>query len=103
MLDMMFDRDGKPIDSEEFDRLFSDMDYRRVGETIIGDIKISTVWLGVNHNFGSEGPPLIFESMIFGGNDDLNECQWRYPTFAEAMIGHCKLIKLVQTRLSSSK
>jgi hypothetical protein len=30
---------------------------------------VSTVFLGLNHQF-SEGPPLIFETMIFGGTHD---------------------------------
>ena len=31
---------------------------------------ISTVFLGIDHNFNLEGPPLLFETMIFGGIKD---------------------------------
>lgn len=32
-----------------------------------GRVMISTVFLGLNQNFHRDGPPLIFETMIFGG------------------------------------
>lgn len=34
-----------------------------------GRIKISTVFLGLNHSY-ENGPPLIFETMVFGGTHD---------------------------------
>lgn len=51
--------------------LESDKDFskRRISETFIGDIHISTVFLGLNHNFGA-GKPLLFETMVFGGEHD---------------------------------
>ena len=35
----------------------------------IGQISISTVFLGIDHSFG-EGEPLLFETMVFGGKMD---------------------------------
>ena len=32
---------------------------RHVGNTVIGGIKISTVFLGLDHNFGGSGPPVF--------------------------------------------
>jgi hypothetical protein len=49
------------------------------------DVTISTVFMGINHQFG-DGPPLIFETMIFGG--PLDDYCWRYSTEAEALAGH---------------
>lgn len=34
-------------------------------ETLWNGIWVSTVWLGLDHNFGRSGPPLIFETMAF--------------------------------------
>ncbi|KKM17325.1 hypothetical protein LCGC14_1676840, partial [marine sediment metagenome] len=48
-------------------------DKRRVVETFVDDnIKVSTVFLAINHNYIYLDPPLIFETMIFGGerNED---------------------------------
>lgn len=67
-------------------------DNRRVAQTIIGDVNISTVFLGLDHQFG-DGPPLVFETMIFGGEH--NEDQWRYSTWGEAMKGHEAAVRLV--------
>lgn len=58
---------------------------RTVEKTTIGDVDISTVFLGLDHSFGG-GEPLLFETMIFGGDDD--GYQERYSTWDEAVKGH---------------
>jgi hypothetical protein len=64
---------------------FEDID-RRVGfDTIKPGETVSTVWLGLDHRF-DEGPPLIFETMIFGGPHD-QYCD-RYSTEEAALAGH---------------
>lgn len=80
-----YDQDGKPIEMFEWARLFEDNDSRKIGSDKRGDILVSTVWLGLDHQWG-DGPPLIFETMIFGGEHD--EEQWRYSTREEAEAGH---------------
>jgi hypothetical protein len=47
---------------------------------------VSTVFLGTNHNFAREGPPILFETMIFGGK--LDESQWRCSTWDQAVEQH---------------
>ena len=64
---------------------------RRVAKTEKDDIRISTVFLGMNHSF-SKGPPLLFETMIFGGEHDRD--LWRYSTWEEAEKGHLEACKL---------
>lgn len=54
------------------------------------EIHISTVFLGINHNFTGEGPPIVFESMIFGGVFDRQ--QRRYATWEEAEQGHIAML-----------
>lgn len=39
---------------------------RHVGDTMIGDSRVSTVFLGLDHSFGN-GSPVLWETMIFGG------------------------------------
>lgn len=46
---------------------------------------VSTVYLGLDHAFGG-GPPLIYETMIFGGPND--QYQDRYTTREQALAGH---------------
>ena len=64
---------------------------RHVAQKIQGDVRVSTVFLGLDHQWG-EGPPILFETMIFGGKHD--QYQKRYSTWNEAEQGHrvaCKL------------
>lgn len=66
---------------------------RVVAKTEIGDTLVSTVFLGIDHQFGS-GPPLIFETMIFGGEYD--QYQVRSSTWSEAESEHevaCSLVR----------
>lgn len=69
--------DGKPILSDEllpatmkWAMLFEQTEDRIVGQTrtLYGE-KLSTVWLGLDHNFSRTGPPLIFETMLFAPRD----------------------------------
>lgn len=56
-------------------------------------ILISTVFLGIDHSFHKEGPPVVFETMIFGGR--YSDYQERYTTWDEAMEGHWRALTLV--------
>ncbi len=39
-------------------------DKRRVASTEIGDVRVSTVFLGLDHSFGDE-EPIFWETMVF--------------------------------------
>uniref|UniRef100_A0A6M3ISF8 Uncharacterized protein n=1 Tax=viral metagenome TaxID=1070528 RepID=A0A6M3ISF8_9ZZZZ len=55
---------------------------------------VSTVFLGVDHNFGLSGRPLLFETMVFKSNNELNEIDMdRYSTWEEAEYGHKEMVK----------
>lgn len=58
---------------------------RVVRKSTVCGIDVSTVFLGLNHQYG-DGPPLLFETMIFGGEHD--QYQERYSTWGEAEAGH---------------
>jgi hypothetical protein len=75
----------------EWVRAFEDIDDRVVDFTLAADGgELSTVWLGLDHSFGA-GPPLIFETMVFGGPND--EEQERYSTEEEAKAGHAAMVE----------
>ena len=52
---------------------------------------VSTVDLGINHNFGA-GEPLYYETMIFDSNRN-EEYMERYSTLEEAMARHKEILK----------
>lgn len=64
---------------------------RRVGNTRLPWAWVSTVFLPLNHAW-DDGPPVLFETMIFGGAFDQE--QWRYRTWAEAEVGHRRAVAL---------
>jgi hypothetical protein len=62
---------------------------------------ISTVFLGLDHNFGGQGAPVLFETMVFGGDWSEQECE-RYTSIADARKGHARMVATVVERLSAS-
>ena len=63
-----------------------------VAKTQLGDAKVSTVFLGLDHGFDPTRP-LLFETLVFGGPHD-QDCE-RYSTWAEAEAGHAKMVAKV--------
>ena len=62
-------------------------------KTKVGNIEISTVFLGLDHSFGGK-KPLLFETMIFGGK--LDQEQERYTTWEQAEKGHKGMVNKVK-------
>lgn len=62
----------------------------RVASARAGDILVSTVFLGLDHAF--DGPPLVFETMIFGGPHD--QYQERCSTWEQALEMHLTALAL---------
>jgi hypothetical protein len=106
-----YDRQGNPMTLMEFaDAMESASDAkkkgngRHVGYTETNDHLVSTVWLGVDHNFDVDGPPLIFETMIFCQHDEpceLGEECWRYSTETEAETGHLHAVTLAEAAVTA--
>jgi hypothetical protein len=89
-MERFYDLDGRLIAEEEWLKLHSDMAYRTVCLDVFGSVRISTVWLGIDHSFGS-APPTIFETMVFG-DPECNGMCWRYETIEEARRGHAEVV-----------
>lgn len=98
-----FDRDGNPISLRRWGELheggldelrqFDRDSYVRVGYDEVGEASVSTVWLGLDHGFCRPGPgyrPIIFETMVFGGDDD--QFCLRYCREEEARVGHQSVV-----------
>lgn len=91
-----YDRDGNPCPDVEPNFPKGFFNDRRVARTVLPGCTVSTVWLGLNHSFG-EGPPLIFETMVFGELYD-GELQ-RYSTEEGAVRGHLKVLDRLRAGL----
>jgi hypothetical protein len=95
-----YDRQGNPMTWDEWVKGYKD-DFestRRVAKTTIGDMFISTVWLGLDHGL-PDTPPLIFETLIMGGVMDQN--MWRYSTEEEAVAGHEQAVNLAKATVAA--
>lgn len=66
----------------------------RVNETFINKVRISTVFLGIDHQWG-DGPPLIYETMVFGGKHD--EYQNRCSNWEQAEKMHDEAVRMVKS------
>jgi hypothetical protein len=91
---------GIPVPSDDLMFWALQMEHadRSVGKTKVGDLLVSTVFLGLDHNYQEEGPPILYETMVF---DEDHKCvdDWagessfwgevqRYSTREEAQAGH---------------
>ncbi len=74
MLERYIEVDGKPVrvtDPKQWEEFMNEPDRRRVAATQLkcGDW-VSTVFLGLDHNFAGKGPPILYETMWFGRMPD---------------------------------
>ena len=63
------------------------------GETTV---MVSTVFLGLDHNWG-DGPPILWETLVLGG--DLDGEMTRYSSRDDAMRGHQDMCAKVRASL----
>lgn len=98
---LYYKKDGSPYRGTDrevlaaFAKDFEDTPSRIVGrEELDNGLLVSTVWMGIDHNWGCNNRPLIFESMVFLQNHRGGELDvWRYSTWEEAFRGHKMLVK----------
>jgi hypothetical protein len=69
-------------------------------EIIDDDVRVSTVFLGLDHSFGT-GPPLLFETMVFGG--PMDQEQGRCTTWEEAESLHATMVARVKEMSNGKK
>jgi hypothetical protein len=101
---MYYDWEGNPISMKEWSHLYGQESRFMKQDTFVhGDhiVKVSTVYLGLDHSFALLGRaedhiPIIFETMIFSTDETVDQRQWRYATEKQALNGHELAIKLVE-------
>jgi len=77
--------------------------YRIVAKTRVGDALVSTVFLGLDHNFGAGGDPLLFETLVFLGEDGSTGAMRRYFIWAEAEAGHAALVAELLAEMATAE
>lgn len=77
----------------EWAKSMENHDSRRVDETTTDKGRVSTVFLGLDHSFEEGADPILFETMVFGG--EMNEEMERCCTYDEAVKMHEEMRKRV--------
>ena len=88
-IDCYYDREGTAISFDDWSRLMSNFDYRKIMRTTLPCGKVvSTVWLGIDYSFGG-GNKVVFETMVFEGDEEFSDvdCE-RSTTLDEAKCCH---------------
>lgn len=82
---------------------------RHLADDTAGPYRISTVFLGCDHSFGGSGPPVLWETMIFGvpkktelfggKRHRFRKDLWeqRYCSRADALAGHARAVKYAES------
>jgi len=88
------DKENNPVPCEAVE--FSEWEKDNMNQKILkqdhfDDVMVSTVFLGLDHGFGSKGP-VLWETMIFGGQHD--QYMERYDSYEKACIGHQRAVDL---------
>jgi hypothetical protein len=83
------DAEHRPVpcaNDDEWFAWYQDISNRRVALTRLGDeVSVSTIFTGLDL-MPSDGPPLLFETEVFGG--EYGGCRWHFAAWEEAKIGH---------------
>ncbi len=84
-----------PATEDEWNKWFNNPDTDRVvADDEIKDMRVTTIFLGLNHAFEEGVRPLLYETMIFGGSRDGK--QWKCGTYDEAEKQHKFAVKKVK-------
>jgi len=88
-------KDKKPVKAKSMEEAARalEKDRRVAYDKLPGDVEVSTVFLVLDLQFGN-GPPLLFETLVFGGEH--NEEMRRYSTWEEAEEGHKEMVKMIR-------
>lgn len=71
-------------------------DTKHVAKDDVNGKRVSTVWLGIDHQFGEYNTPILFETMVFEGNSYSEIYCKRYTSWDDAVNGHKEAVQWVK-------
>ena len=90
-------KNPRPATLDEWVAMLKNDAARRVGNNLVkvgdAEVRVSTIFLGLDHQWADGGPPLLFETMVFGGKHD--QYQTRCSTWDEAVEQHQVALDLI--------
>ena len=86
-----------PATLNQYMILFDNIDMKVTAYDEIDGVRISTVFLGMDHSFSHEPGhiPVLWETMIFGGEHD--DYQKRYTSHHDALEWHQRALELIKS------
>lgn len=98
----ILDEEHRPIrarDAVEWAKFFENTTNRIVDWTQINSqVEVSTIFIGIDHRILGSGPPILFETMVFGADDDSGEMA-RYSSWDDAVAGHSAIVKRLRAKV----
>ena len=84
-----------PVECSLMDWVISFVKDKRIDFTELGLFKVSTIFLGIDHNFSGDGPPLLYETAVIDKNDNVvyRKC---HETLEQAKNGHWQIIENIK-------
>jgi hypothetical protein len=84
-----------PVECSLMDWVISFAKDKKVDYTELGLFKVSTIFIGTDHNFSGDGPPLLYETGVFDKNNN-NVYRKNYETLEQAKNGHWQIIENIK-------
>lgn len=91
----ILDEQNRPVqepDLLKWGQWFQD-NRRHTACDMVNDVRVSTIFLGLDHSFMND-TPILWETMIFGGEFD--QYQERYYCHEDALSGHQRSVDKVR-------
>jgi len=96
----LLDENNTPyeVTLEEFAKsdIWANRERNTIGRNEFGDVLVSTVFLGIDHAFGDGDKPVLFETMILGGEFD--GFQIRCSDWETAKKHHNQALELINSK-----
>lgn len=96
------DREPVEVDALTWALWFDHFPNRRVARTKIGPMVVSTVFMGMNHSYYRDSPPLLYETMVFGSDEDEKGC-YRTYTWDGAVAQHNSVVAFLSAGVSEEE
>jgi hypothetical protein len=86
----ILDKNGRPVHEPDLLKWgqWFEKGERVVAKTFVGELEVSTVFLGLDYRFDSKGPPIVWETMVFNKDSEELECDRCAGTREQAEAMH---------------
>jgi hypothetical protein len=101
----ILNKQGKPVPEPDLHKWADWMETghaRVVSRQHVGESIVSTIFLGLDHNYAEEGPPILWETLVFKGrmHGTMQRCSGSREQ-AESM--HAEMVNLVKAKNEKAK